>query len=240
MKKIITIILAAAMLFVLSACKNTNETGTTDVSQSSNNSVTASTNNSTTTDSGTSVTDQTNSDSSAEIRILVLYFSAQTAVEADAISGATPRIDNIAATEYLAKIIHEQVGGELVKIAAVEKYPLGYNETADQAKANADSDKRPAITVDVDPSDYDVIFIGYPIWWYTLPMEMYTFFDTYDFSGKTIIPFNTHAGSRDGGTYETIKDLEPDAVVMDGLAISGESVKDSSDQVNDWLSGLNY
>ncbi len=78
------------------------------------------------------------------------------------------------------------------------------------------------------------------MWWYTLPMIMYTFFDTYNFSGKTIIPFNTHAGSSDGGTYQTIREFEPDATVKDGLAISGGSAFDGSteDAVKSWLAGL--
>ena len=247
-KRIIVLLLAATMLLSLAACgSNTNEPQNTSKVESSN------TNESTTSNADTSATDsmtsteQTASGSGttdpvqpAEKKVLVLYFSAQTAVEGDAISGATPRVSNMAATEYLSNMIHDQVGGDLYKIMAVEKYPIGYNETADQAKKNADGDKRPAITVDVNPADYDVIFIGYPIWWYTLPMEMYTFFDTYDLSGKTVIPFNTHAGSRDGGTYRTIKDMEPGATVLDGFNVNGGSVGSSADQVKAWLDGLNY
>ena len=73
-----------------------------------------------------------------------------------------------------------------------------------------------------------------------MPMVMQNFFDAYDFSGKTIIPFNTHLGSRDGGTYEDIAELEPDATVLDGLAVSGEQVQDAETEVNDWLTGLGY
>ena len=241
MKRIIILLLAAAMILSLSAC-GTTENGPQNTSKVESSNI----NENTTADSETSATDavsdseQTDPDRPAEKKLLVLYFSAQTAVEGDAISGATPRVNNMASTEYLANLVHDQVGGDLVKINAVEKYPLGYNETADQAKKNADSDKRPAITVDVNPADYDVIFIGYPIWWYTLPMEMYTFFDTYDLSGKMVIPFNTHAGSRDGGTYRTIKDMEPGANVLDCLNVSGERVGGSEDQVKEWLDGLDY
>ena len=79
------------------------------------------------------------------------------------------------------------------------------------------------------------------MWWYTLPMMMYTFFDTYDFSGKTIIPFNTHEGSGDGGTYETIKEFEPNATVLDGLPILGRDMsKDQTDTVKEWLKGLGF
>ncbi|MBR5679016.1 MAG: hypothetical protein IKX19_00050 [Clostridia bacterium] len=227
MKKLLFLLLTAGLLVLLAACGGTEEAGTSNAGSNTGSS-----------SPGASNAGQTETDSEAEKKILILYFSAQNAVDADVVSGATPRIDDLAATAYLANLIHEQVGGELARISAVETYPSGYNETADQAKKNADGDKRPAITVEADPSEYDVLFIGYPIWWYTLPMEMYTFFDTYDLSGKTIIPFNPHAGSRDGGTYRTVRDMEPDAAVLDGLAVNGESVKRSADQVGDWLAGL--
>ena len=81
----------------------------------------------------------------------------------------------------------------------------------------------------------------YPMWWYTLPMIMYTFFDEYDFAGKTIIPFNTHEGSGDGGTYETIKEFEPDATVLDGLAIRGGDMKsDQTSEVKAWLQEIGF
>ena len=81
----------------------------------------------------------------------------------------------------------------------------------------------------------------YPMWWYTLPMIMYTFFDEYDFAGKTIIPFNTHEGSGDGGTYETIKEFEPDATVLDGLAIRGGDMQsDQTSEVKAWLQEIGF
>ncbi len=85
---------------------------------------------------------------------------------------------------------------------------------------------RPAIKNDINIADYDTIFIGYPMWWYTFPMIIYTLFDKYDFSGKTIIPFNTHMGSADGGTYDTIRELEPNAtVIMNGLPVEMKNRK---------------
>lgn len=86
---------------------------------------------------------------------------------------------------------------------------------------------------------YDIIFIGYPIWWYQMPMILYTFFDEYDLSGKTIIPFNTHEGSGDSGTYQDIQKLEPNATVLDGLAIRGGNMSgNQSDTVRSFLEGL--
>jgi flavodoxin len=87
--------------------------------------------------------------------------------------------------------------------------------------------------------DYDTIFLGYPIWWYDLPMPIYSFLDEYNFTGKTIIPFTVHGGSRLSGTVEKIIRLEPGAdVVKDGLAISRNSVARSERDVIAWLRGL--
>ena len=149
--------------------------------------------------------------------------------------------DGTASVEWIANIIHDNVGGDLIPIIPSEDYPLEYEALADYAKKERDDGGRPAFEdLRVDPASYDVVFVGYPIWWYEMPMIMDTFFDQYDFSGKTIIPFNTHAGSRDGGTYGDIKELEPNATVLEGLAVRGEDAgKDSTKEaVLSWLEGL--
>ncbi len=177
----------------------------------------------------------------AENKTLILYFSAGNSKNSDAISSATPTGNGYYSTQQLAVLIHDEVGGDLVALTPTNAYPLGYDETADQAKDEADSNARPQFEdIGVNMEDYDTIYFGYPIWWYTVPMIVNTFFDTYDFSGKTIIPFNTHAGSGDGGTYNTIRELEPNADVKEGLAVSGSSVFDeeTKQQVKDRLLGL--
>ena len=179
--------------------------------------------------------------SSAGNNILILYFSADNTKDIDAVSSATPMTDGTASVEWIANIIHDNVGGDLIPIIPSEDYPLEYEALADYAKKERDNGGRPAFeSLSVDPTSYDVVFIGYPVWWYEMPMIMDTLFDTYDFSGVTIVPFNTHAGSRDGGTYGDIKELEPNATVLDGLAVRGEDVgKDSAKtSVEEWLRGL--
>ena len=148
-------------------------------------------------------------------------------------------------TQKLAKLISDKVGGDFVRIETVQTYPnpeTNYNELADMAKKERDNDERPELKdLDINLDDYDTIFVGYPIWWYTLPMPMYTFFDTYDFSEKTIVPFNTHEGSGDGGTYETIEKFEPNATVLEGLAIrGGDMANDQSSKVDNWLKDLGF
>jgi flavodoxin len=145
-------------------------------------------------------------------------------------------------TEKFAKIIAEKTGADLVEIESVKAYPglsSEYPQIEAIAKQEKEADERPEIKNQIPVEDYDVIFVGYPIWWYTLPQIMFTFFDKYDLSGKTIIPFNTHEGSGDSGTYKTIKELEPDATVLKGLPIRGfDMAKDQTKVITDWIQGL--
>ena len=100
---------------------------------------------------------------------------------------------------------------------------------------------RPAIRNEIPVEDYDVIFIGYPMWWYTFPMILYTLFDRYDFSGKTVVPFNTHMGSGDGGTYRTIRELEPDATVLEGLPVEMRDAENGAEErIAKWLNKIGF
>ena len=141
-----------------------------------------------------------------------------------------------------AQEIAKQTGADIVEIEPVTPYDSDrnhYNALAAYAKREHDEDMRPAIKNEIDIDVYDTIFIGYPIWWYTFPMIIYTLFDKYDFSGKTIIPFNTHMGSGDGGTYKTIKELEPKATVLEGLPVEmREAESGPSAAVARWLKKL--
>ena len=178
----------------------------------------------------------------AQGKTLIVYFTPANSDTMDAVSSATPRTGNAASVEDLANKISKKVKADVVKIVPKEAYPLEYNKTADKAKAETNKNTRPDFSLDknINLKDYDTIFVGYPIWWYKMPMVMYTFFDTYDFSGKTIIPFNTHMGSRDGGTYRDISKLEPKATVKDGLAVSGDKTASADKAVSDWLKKLGY
>ena len=143
-------------------------------------------------------------------------------------------------TQKLAKLISDKVGGDLIRIETEKVYPTDYNELVDDAKKEKENDDRPKLkTLNINLDDYDTIFIGYPIWWYQMPMAMYTLFDNYDFADKTIIPFNTHEGSGSSGTYEDIQKLEPKAKVLEGLPIrGGDMVSDQSSKVDSWLNKL--
>lgn len=174
-------------------------------------------------------------------KTLVLYFSANNRKDTDTVSSATPMAEDLSSVAWIATAIHDKVGGDLAQIVPARDYPVGYDALADAAKEEADNDARPAIEpLEVDPSSYDTVFLGYPIWWYGMPMVLETLFDTYDFSGVTIIPFNTHAGSSDGGTYDDIRQREPEATVLEGLAVRGEDAGKNSAKtsVEEWLATL--
>ena len=240
MKKTITFLLIVLMLFALSACINQTPQAP-QATQEPIESAVETVNVPSETDAPTEpeMPEPQNNEASGS-KTLIVFFSPANSDTVDAVSGATPRVVNVSSTEYVANLIYAKVGGDIAKIVPETAYPLPYNDAADQAKAENDNGARPAFTLDVNPEEYDVIFVGYPMWWYEMPMIMDTFFDTYDFSGKTIIPFNTHAGSRDGGTYRDIAGLEPNATVLDGLAVSGERAGNAEGDVNDWLSKLGF
>ena len=143
-------------------------------------------------------------------------------------------------TQKLAKLISDKVGGDFVRIETEKVYPEDYDELVDDAKKEKDNNDRPKLKeLNINLENYDTIFVGYPIWWYQMPMAMYTFFDTYDFANKTIIPFNTHEGSGSSGTYEDIQKLEPKAKVLKGLPIrGGDMTSDQSNKVDNWLKKL--
>ncbi|MFD8971408.1 flavodoxin [Streptomyces sp. NPDC059593] len=89
-------------------------------------------------------------------------------------------------------------------------------------------------------AEYDTVFIGYPIWWYDMPMPLHTFLEGHDFKGKNVIPFSTHGGSRLAGTVDSIVTAMPGATVVgDAFTISRDDMDDATAQVTEWIAGLN-
>ena len=148
-------------------------------------------------------------------------------------------------TELLAEIISEETGGELFNIVPVVPYPESYDEMLTVATQERTDNARPAIQNTIENfDDYDVIFVGYPIWWGDMPMIMYNFLESYDFSGKTIIPFNTHEGSGQAGTVAEIRELCPDSNVLDGFSVRGSVAQNDGESaravVQNWLDSNNF
>jgi flavodoxin len=139
-------------------------------------------------------------------------------------------------TEVAAKMAQEVVGGDLFEIKTVKKYPTDYTETTNVAQVEKNQNARPELTAHVENMDeYDTIILGYPNWWGTMPMAVFTFLEEYDFTGKTILPFCTHEGSGLGGERD-IKRVCPTVNVEKGLAIQGGSVKSAAGKIKSWLS----
>lgn len=142
-------------------------------------------------------------------------------------------------TQYMAYVIQETTGADIFRIEPATPYPTDHDTLVDQAAEEQEQNARPVIAGQVDNmADYDVIYLGYPNWWGDMPMILYTFLEQYDLSGKTIVPFNTHGGSGFSGTIGTIRELEPDAQVLDGLSISRNDIQDARQEIVDWVSGL--
>ena len=171
--------------------------------------------------------------------MLVAYFSVPETDGVDASSGASRVVSDgkvLGNTQYVATVIREATGGDLFEIKTVRTYPGSHKALIDAAKEEIDSGARPKLATHIENlKDYDVIFIGFPNWWYDMPMPLYTFFDEYDFSGKTIVLFCTHGGSRFSGAIKTIRELEKGATVLDGYAVSRDRVADSKDGILKWL-----
>ena len=139
-------------------------------------------------------------------------------------------------TEAVAEQIAERTGGTLAQIQRAEEYADLQQEAEEEILQGV----RPEITVSVDNvEEYDTIFVGYPIWWDEAPATIATFLESYDFSGKTIVPFTTHGGSGFSRTIQTIQELQPNVtVISDGLSISRNSVAQAEGDVASWVSGL--
>ena len=148
-------------------------------------------------------------------------------------------------TQIIAEYIASEVGADSFHIETVTPYPADYDDCCDVAKKELADKARPEIQGRIENMEqYDIVFLGYPIWWGDMPMAVYTFMDSYDFSDKVVIPFNTHEGSGEAGTYDAIKSYLPKAQVTDGMAIQGKTAQefsnDTQQAVRDWLDSMGF
>ena len=142
-------------------------------------------------------------------------------------------------TEVVANMIQKITGGDMFHIESVTAYPKNYTEATEVAKNELRAKARPKLTGRVENMGaYDVIFLGYPHWWGTMPMPVYTFLESYDFSGKTIVPFCTHEGSGMGHSEKDIAKACPKATVLKGIAIHGTNASSAESEVSKWIDGL--
>ena len=139
-------------------------------------------------------------------------------------------------TREIANQIHKSVGGGIFEIRSVKTYPDDYDTVVKQARQELDSGYKPELKTKIENAgSYDVVFIGYPIWWGTIPAPVKTLLSEYDFSGKTIAPFCTHEGSGLGRSVADISRLCPKSIVLEAVAIRGRDVKTAQSRVSEWL-----
>jgi len=140
----------------------------------------------------------------------------------------------------LTNQIHKFAGGDIFEIQVVETYPEDYEEVKKRAMQEQESGYKPSLKTKIENIDsYDLIFIGYPIWWGTIPAPIKSFLSQYDLSGKTIVPFCTHGGSGLGRSVADISELCPKATVLEGKATRAGDAKTAQNEVSEWLRKIN-
>lgn len=139
-------------------------------------------------------------------------------------------------TEVIAEILGELTGLPLFKIEPLIAYSNDYSKCIEEAKRDLKRDARPElITWSEEVKSCDTIYLGYPNYWGTMPMAVFSFLEHYDFTGKTIKPFCTHEGSKMGRSESDIQRLCPTAKLTQGLAIPGSRVQDAESDIRLWL-----
>ena len=183
--------------------------------------------------------------SSAQSRTLIIYFSQPEEMKpdaADGFSGASVLQKNTpetGSTQFIAQLIQKQTHGDLFRIETATPYPRQHDALLRVAEKEQQTKARPSLKTPLpDLSSYDTIYVGYPIWWYTMPMVIYSLFEQNDFSGKTVVPFTTHGGSRLADSLREIARMQPQArLVTRALSISRNDVSgpDVPAQVEQWI-----
>lgn len=224
-KKLAAILLGTTMVFSLAACGNVRADSdvSTDAGQTEQESSEPETSNAETNAESTESAEGA-AEANESGNVLVAYFSR---------TGENYGVGNIEKgnTAIIAEMIAEQTSGELFEIRTVDGYPESYDETVEIAQEELNTGARPKLAENMESLDgYDVIFLGYPNWWGDMPMAVYTFLESHDFSGKTIIPFCTHAGSGLGSTEISIADTCSGADVLDGFSIAGTTAQNEQEE----------
>lgn len=139
-------------------------------------------------------------------------------------------------TRGIARRLHQKIGGELVEIEPVSPYSEDYNTCLEQAKRDQKKAVRPELKTRIaDMARYDVLFLGYPNWWATIPMPIASFLEQYDFSGKTIVPFVSHGGGRLGQSVTDIAKLCPSSRILESLSVRYSGGSSLSGDMDAWL-----
>lgn len=246
MRKWITMLLSFCLLFGMTAC-STGETETSGITeQNSENQMPNEKTEITLAEGSETFANQVAGKSGSNILIAYFTWAENTQVEnpdevdVDATTSASVLLPGNAA--QIAAWIQQKAGGDLFPIIVSEPYSSDYDECLDRAANEKAENARPELVNHVDNmDDYDVIFLGFPNWWYTAPMAIFSFIEEYDFSGKTIVPFCTHGTGGLAGSIEDITATLPDsAKILEPIGIYRPDVDSAQPVINEWLEGLGF
>lgn len=242
---IVIIAVAATIIFMtnsknnINKDKNTNNTNTLNAEDENNNEVNVVEN--------TDNTMEENIENENQVansgNILVTYFSLpETRGDAKEDSTVTVNGETLGNTQYVANLIKEHTKADIFRIEPVKEYNISDHQALiDDAKEEQNKNSRPEIKNKINNfEDYDTIFIGYPIWWSDLPQILYTFLESYDFTGKNVYLFSTNGGSGLSGTVSTITDkLSGAKVNQNAFELYRENMEDATREVEVWLKEIN-
>lgn len=224
MKKILAFLLSLAVVVTFSGCNNDAASSEAIGSESSSSSETVSL--------------------PEDARILIAYFSwsdnADLAEEVDAVS--SPSVVPPGNVQQLASWVQEETGGDLFSIRVTEPYPSDWDACLDRANEERGQDSRPALAENVhNIDDYDVVFLGYPNWWYGVPMALLTFLEENDLSGKQVYLFCSHGTGGLADSVDIISDALPDATISDNIFdCNEEDAANSQTDIQRWVTELGF
>lgn len=193
--------------------------------------------------------DGPSADLASSASVLVAYF---TRWDSGAAAGTDAGIDTstsasvvsagesqLGTTACIALLIQRQTGADLLSIRTADPYPAAFDDVVDQNHDEQAADVRPALEqASLDPGDYDVVFLGFPVWSSDVPQAILSFLAESDLAGATVIPFCTHDGYGAGCSFATVAEACPGATVLDGLAVAATDVAAGTADVLTWLNGL--
>lgn len=143
-------------------------------------------------------------------------------------------------TEIVARLLQKLTGAELFKIEPVTPYSGDYYVCINQARRDLQKDSRPELNARLEKlDDFQIIYLGYPIYWETMPVAVFSFLEQFCWAGKTILPFCTHEGSVKGRSEADLRRTCPDAIILEGLAIRGADARLAVPAISEWLNKLN-
>ena len=235
MKKLISLLTAGAMLLALTAC-GSGQAASSTASESAQSFGTAA-DSVPTAPQTPSVTEAPQAESAVSTEVAAPDSAAEPTGSKTLIA-VFSRSGN---TMTVANMIQTYTGGDLFEITPAVPYPEDYDTVVDQAKEEQNEQARPAVADTVENwDDYDTVFVGYPIWWSDAPMVVLTFLESYDWNGKTLIPFCTSGGSGFGNSLDSIAASAPGAEILEGFHVLGNQSGSAEPDVRQWLSNLGF